>query len=96
MSVVALSLLSTTATPFSADPTPLVAQNDSSGPSLTVMIMVVAAVLLLLAVFGGARSTVVVVENPGRSFGNFLGILTIVVALGILYFAYLAPGRGSA
>ena len=91
--------MSLVALPYFAASTPtgsLVAESDHSGPSFTVMVVVVVAVLVLLTLFGGARHTVVVVENPGRSLGNFLGVLSIVIAVGIIWFAYLAPGRGSA
>jgi len=70
----------------------LTASSDSSGGgSLLVIALIVIAGIWIVSLLGGSSPTVVVVERPT---GSVFGFVLIAVALGILYFAYIAPGSG--
>jgi hypothetical protein len=81
---------------LATDPGYYVAQSDSGSSPTLIIVIVIVAVLVILALVGGARQTVVVVENPGRSLGNLLGLLMIAVAVGIIFFMVVGRGSGSA
>jgi hypothetical protein len=76
----------------SAPLTSLTASSDSSdgGPSLIIIALIAIVVIWVLSL-GSTASTVVVVEKPA---GSFLGFALIALALGILYFVYIAPATG--
>jgi hypothetical protein len=71
----------------------LTASSDSSdsGPSLIVIALIALGVAWVITLLGSTANTVVVVEKPA---GSFLGFLLIALALGILYFLYIAPATG--
>lgn len=71
----------------------LTASSDSSsgGSSLLIIALAVVAVIWIISLLGGSGATVVVVEKPA---GSVLGFALIAVALGILYFVYIAPSTG--
>ena len=66
-------------------------QSSDGGSSLLVIAVVVIAAIWLVSLLGGSGATVVVVEKPA---GSILGFALIALALGILYFAYIAPASG--
>jgi hypothetical protein len=45
----------------------------------------------VISLLGSTANTVVVVEKPA---GSYLGFALIALALGILYFLYIAPATG--
>jgi hypothetical protein len=63
--------------------------NSDGGSILIVIALGVLALIWIVTLIGGSGATVVVVEKPAFSF---LGLALIALALGILYFAYIAPG----
>jgi hypothetical protein len=68
--------------------------NHSDGGSfLIIIVLAVIALIWLVSMIGGSGATVVVVEKP---VGSFFGFALIALALGILYFVYIAPGTGLA
>ncbi|HST82319.1 MAG TPA: hypothetical protein VLL08_11335 [Kineosporiaceae bacterium] len=71
----------------------LTASSSSSdgGPSLLLIALVVIVAIWVVSFVGRSASTVVVVEKPA---GSFLGFALIALALGILYFVYIAPSSG--
>jgi hypothetical protein len=71
----------------------LTASSDSSdgGSSLIVIALIAVAVAWVVSLLGSTANTVVVVEKPA---GSFLGFVLIAVALGVLYFLYIAPATG--
>ena len=72
----------------------LIAGSESSdgGSSITFIVLVVMAAILVISLIGRSASTVVVVEKPAA--GSVLGFALIALALGILYFVYIAPSSG--
>jgi hypothetical protein len=76
----------------------LLASSDGSGASPFSALVIVAAVIGLVVVFSlvgsVARPTVVVVEKPLNLVGSAIGIVVIAIALGIIYFTFIAPGSG--
>ncbi len=74
----------------------LVARSDShSSFGIVIVVVLVVFAILFLAGIAARRPSVVVVQPPARTAGAFLGVVSIVVVLGILVFAFLAPGSGS-
>jgi hypothetical protein len=71
----------------------LTASSSSSGggSSLLIIALVVIVGVWAVSFIGRSTSTVVVVQKP---VGSFLGFALIAVALGILYFVYIAPSSG--
>jgi hypothetical protein len=71
----------------------LTASSSSSdgGPSLLLIALIVLVAIWVVSFVGRSASTVVVVEKPA---GSFLGFALIALALGILYFVYIAPSSG--
>lgn len=71
----------------------MTASNDGSGGGSSVIVIILIAVVALwiAAIVGRSASTVVVVEKPS---GSYFGFGLIAVALGILYFVYIAPASG--
>ena len=64
---------------------------SDGGSSFLVIALVVIAAIWIVSLIGGSAATVVVVEKPA---GSILGFALIALALGILYFVYIAPGSG--
>jgi len=71
----------------------LTASSDSSdgGSAFIFIALAVIAVIWVVSLIGRSGATVVVVEKPA---GSFLGFALIALALGILYFVYIAPSTG--
>jgi hypothetical protein len=71
----------------------LTASSDSSdsGTSLIFIAFAVIVGIWIVSLIGGSGATVVVVEKPA---GSIFGFALIALALGILYFVYIAPGGG--
>ena len=65
--------------------------DSGGGSSLLVIALVVIAAIWIVSLLGGSGATVVVVEKP---VGSIFGFMLIAIALGILYFVYIAPGSG--
>jgi hypothetical protein len=64
--------------------------SDGGSPLLFIALIAIVAVWVV-SFIGRSASTVVVVEKPA---GSVLGFALIAVALGILYFVYIAPSSG--
>ena len=73
----------------------LTASSNSSDGGSSVLFIFLAAIVAIWAIsfIGRAGSTVVVVERP---VGSFFGFGLIALALGILYFTFIAPNSGLA
>ncbi len=73
----------------------LTASSNSSAGGSSVLFIFLAAIVAIwvISLIGRAGSTVVVVERPT---GSLLGFGLIALALGILYFVYIAPSSGLA
>jgi hypothetical protein len=71
----------------------LTASSDSSGGGSGLILIALAVIVALwvVSLIGRSNATVVVVEKPA---GSILGFALIALALGILYFAYIAPSTG--
>ena len=65
--------------------------NSGGGSTLVLIALAVLAGIWIISLIGGSGATVVVVEKPA---GSILGFALIALALGILYFAYIAPASG--
>jgi len=64
---------------------------SDGGSSFLIIALVVIGAIWVVSLIGGSAATVVVVEKPA---GSILGFALIALALGILYFVYIAPGSG--
>lgn len=65
--------------------------HSGGGTTLILIALAVLAGIWIISLIGNSGATVVVVEKPA---GSILGFALIALALGILFFAYLAPASG--